>query len=1317
VLAAQTVVAAVDTPVQRTLTWWLEALVAVEGGENSEQRIDGLFATLETLAILSGATSELDELRRVLFWFRSVGFAKSYVPVALSALWHRRRRVALREMGGAGFVGRDKELAQLQRWVTSNDPSILAVDAIGGTGKTALLARFQLDLSSEPIVIAHLDFDNPRLDVRSRSSVFAQLFEVLSHTLPGLRPMADELDALAFDDIDGVSVSAETRSLSDSRLSKVLFDAQSYLRAVHTAGSLPRLLVVLDTFERPLRQSVESTRALLDEIFQVFAQRSRRFGIAGFSTRIAVRVLVAGRGVARELYAEAWPLRLETLSLRELEPDVALALLDKLGVAGDAAAHVVAVVPHRPLTLRLVARAVRVRTVLDLEEVRAIATEHLVDGFLHMRILRQIADPRVAALLKGFVLRHLTAKVILDLLRHLPSPPVRDLDDAGALLVQIRGISDLVEERIGGEGLTLRAEVRDEIVALIRRDDPDRVLEIHRASITYFARSDARETAFHIMMARPDARVADVEHNLDRMSEPEIRELIARHRDRSRVRRAMQPEIVRRFELLVRDGRFDEADAFVRSLAYQFLPTFDLLRVEAILRRRQGRRAEAAAVARLAGPYVHPRGPLLDVLRVQAWSASPEDRAGFLERALAEIHNTSDTSLLDAREELAACADLALIAGEGGVHDELRVRVFRLMSSLTDETLRSDRTTLLAAAIVSGARSHLIRALDLDALADFRDVPRATLHAAIYAPFARLRARIGLKALEAHGLTDPPARPALLAKCLRGLLAEPGEHAIEIVRRVLAEAHHLRTTYVPDRAVTRAAALEALARYVDELPPFIRTDIARDLGPAVLEEFTRGSGTAHDLVRAADKEAILELIQQLLERESAGRFADLFELRRRISVAPRFEWKAHEQLVDRWLTFENVGVEAVGEAFSAWEVPWVRQWSARPLVAVMDALEVLNRRAGFPFPEAAPPEAAPAPLGYRTTVADPFAEVLVEGNRPFVGRAVLRRHLRTLTEPEGPSILVIDGATATGKSYSQQLINHVAMRRGFVVVSFGVTDEVGSATLDDLLKSLEDPQTTMGTLRRSMAEHAAQQGRRVVLTIDGLARHPRRDELVLAFADRVSVWLHRVRLVLIDFGGMLPPHLESVTLREEVEPFTTDDLVDAIDQIARARRWIGLENVRERLTLTEGEPLAARSEDLRQLVLELEGLNAGTHGPPRLVARFSLDSAGLPRSERLSTGGQKHFVVMLQIDDAPAQTTRVTYQLHESFDGNIREVAEGRRFFEQIWTYGDFTVLATLGGGSHETRLERRLTEMLRDGHRMDMSREIGAAIAELARN
>jgi hypothetical protein len=89
------------------------------------------------------------------------------------------------------------------------------------------------------------------------------------------------------------------------------------------------------------------------------------------------------------------------------------------------------------------------------------------------------------------------------------------------------------------------------------------------------------------------------------------------------------------------------------------------------------------------------------------------------------------------------------------------------------------------------------------------------------------------------------------------------------------------------------------------------------------------------------------------------------------------------------------------------------------------------------------------------TTSEPFDEVLLESDRPFVNRRPLRNALLRLANVNGDRVLLVDGEKQTGKSFSYYLLQHAARRRGFEVNKFEVATYTGFPQLaEDIIRSL-----------------------------------------------------------------------------------------------------------------------------------------------------------------------------------------------------------------------------------------------------------------------
>jgi hypothetical protein len=117
-----------------------------------------------------------------------------------------------------------------------------------------------------------------------------------------------------------------------------------------------------------------------------------------------------------------------------------------------------------------------------------------------------------------------------------------------------------------------------------------------------------------------------------------------------------------------------------------------------------------------------------------------------------------------------------------------------------------------------------------------------------------------------------------------------------------------------------------------------------------------------------------------------------------------------------------------------------------------------------------------------------------------------------------------------------------------------------------------------------------------------------------------------------------------------------------------------------------------------------------------LVARFVLDSKGAP--EVAYRGDPPHYHIELAVTNTPEDTYAVTYELHESYYEPVRESRRrGDQFSEEITSYGDYQVRATVRGRSKSQVVVAKLSEALRRGHEDDTSAGLAKALKDIKDN
>jgi hypothetical protein len=118
---------------------------------------------------------------------------------------------------------------------------------------------------------------------------------------------------------------------------------------------------------------------------------------------------------------------------------------------------------------------------------------------------------------------------------------------------------------------------------------------------------------------------------------------------------------------------------------------------------------------------------------------------------------------------------------------------------------------------------------------------------------------------------------------------------------------------------------------------------------------------------------------------------------------------------------------------------------------------------------------------------------------------------------------------------------------------------------------------------------------------------------------------------------------------------------------------------------------------------------------PTLKARLLLDHTGRPQFS--DVGGKRHYWIALSVADAKAASS-VTYKLHETFWDPVREAFDrDKDFAEQITTYGDFDVVASLSGSVDAgLTLKGTLSALLSASH-PEAHGDVAAAIEDIARS
>jgi hypothetical protein len=250
------------------------------------------------------------------------------------------------------------------------------------------------------------------------------------------------------------------------------------------------------------------------------------------------------------------------------------------------------------------------------------------------------------------------------------------------------------------------------------------------------------------------------------------------------------------------------------------------------------------------------------------------------------------------------------------------------------------------------------------------------------------------------------------------------------------------------------------------------------------------------------------------------------------------------------------------------------------------------------------------------TCADPFDEVLLEGNRPFANRIDLRLSLRTLCAVAGSPLLVVTGEPQTGKSFSFYLAQHIARQHGFITSQFDVSklaEPVKLATdvlrrigipLKDDTTGLESGQRSGKDLADQVKDALEERKQRRLLVFDGFpsSTDPPLPPETVSFIVRLATYADEelrpfLRVLLIRFHETLPDAIDDVAERDQAEPFSDADMLAVLKQVAKARGWkVSDQALQHEINQVAGKSLRERFQLMRKTIRRLSQTPPG--GPP-----------------------------------------------------------------------------------------------------------------------
>lgn len=532
------------------------ARAANSGGHDPMQRgIDLLIQSTSPPDLAGFSLADLLGLQQAVRWLSGVMDLRPPDPKLLKQRIERERVLQpMRRLLANGFVGRDRELAQLRSYVGVLTPILMSehlhrflkharylleerpplfLFGPGGVGKSTLLAKFILDHADPstpfPIPFVYLDFDRASLDPRHPYTMMIEALTQIRAQFPELVDREHLEEGMELEsNLESAQVSKGAQFGRAERLVERLADLLDQLA---TLNDQP-VLFVLDTFEEA---QVQGPSAVLN-VWNLLSSVMRRVD--------RIRVVVAGRRALPNNYPHQpieitsldEPTAIEFLRMktREIEggplgPDDARAIFNLIKIKTENGRPGAV-----PLSLALAARIVLreglgvLRSTVQRRRLFASITVEQQQGMLNTRVLRHLQsnDPELPKLINpGLIVRRITPQVIRWVLAGPCEVLVPDESRAQELFDALANEMGLVDADREPGALWHLATVRRAMLPLLRKTLGDGKLRaIHDAAVDYYEHEGGTvgqaEDLFH-RLSRGDP--ADV---LDQRWAPELAPLL-----------------------------------------------------------------------------------------------------------------------------------------------------------------------------------------------------------------------------------------------------------------------------------------------------------------------------------------------------------------------------------------------------------------------------------------------------------------------------------------------------------------------------------------------------------------------------------------------------------------------------------------------------------------------------------------------------------------------------------------------------------------------------------------------------------------------
>lgn len=456
------------------------------------------------IALSQLSRDEVAGLITVLDWVEDILDGLPERMAVRSALARADLLAPMQRLAGRGFVGRQRELQQLDDYVFADLEPLapLFVFGPGGVGKSTLLAGFILDrLEPKNVPFVYIDIDRPTVRPERPLSLLleavTQLHQQLNLPLYLFDPFIKEITY-------GMGRQEKGRHLESAPLEfSWIFNVLEQTLA--SAGiSQQRIVFFVDTFEEAQFLGPDIVWALTEFLFALAHSDA------------AYRVVISGRALPEEFISRAFPGLLDRWASKEraielshlpdcpidlgvldegparelLQRSIQLAGLPPLGE--DDLNALIGIVGRNPMCIKLAARLLRDEGVESFRESRSKFLVKLkaekIQALLYGRILNHIHgdDVRKVAY-PGLIVRRITPAVIREVLAKPCGLELNAQRNENSIYEDLGKEAALVERDYTDGSLRHRGDVRRAMLAdLTDYVEPEVVEEIDGAAVAFY---------------------------------------------------------------------------------------------------------------------------------------------------------------------------------------------------------------------------------------------------------------------------------------------------------------------------------------------------------------------------------------------------------------------------------------------------------------------------------------------------------------------------------------------------------------------------------------------------------------------------------------------------------------------------------------------------------------------------------------------------------------------------------------------------------------------------------------------------------------